>query len=51
MRIDRPLCHCGKRCYPSCKQARLACRKMGNRLRIYYCGAGRAYHVTNGEKR
>lgn len=42
---------CGKRKYSSQTGAREAHRRMGARLRVYWCAPCRAYHVTNAEKR
>lgn len=41
---------CGKRRYRSVKHARAACSRIGNRLRVYWCGECGAYHVTHHEK-
>lgn len=42
---------CGKVCYRGEHEARLAHRAAHYRIRVYWCDDGRAYHVTNGEKR
>lgn len=41
---------CGKRLYPSKREAKLAHWRAPWRLRAYWCDLGRGYHVTNGEK-
>lgn len=42
---------CTKKAFPSIRVARLATRKIGNRIRVYYCGDCRAFHISNAEKR
>lgn len=39
----------GKRRFPSKSAARRACRKVGNRLRVYACRECGGFHVTNNE--
>lgn len=41
---------CEKRGYPSAKQARVAHRHMGSRIRPYICHACGRWHVTNADK-
>ncbi len=42
---------CGKRCYPSERDAREAHRRVAWRYRVYWCDECEQFHVTNGEKR
>lgn len=45
-----PVCEAtGKRRYPSKSTARRACRKTGNRIRVYACRDCGGFHVTNQE--
>jgi|GEM_PF-5235696 len=36
----------GKRCFNSSRQARLASRDLGNKIRTYLCPHCRCFHIT-----
>jgi hypothetical protein len=44
--VERQICLCGKRQYLSKKQARLACKFLSNRFRIYECQDSQTWHIT-----